>query len=160
MRFAMLSIQSSGLSGHLRRTISSKDIFGGSVNLFRRPESTNYDDESDEDSQDLLDRHIESFKLIFIFICLVALFYLISSLLTPSFPVILNLLDDPVFLTFRMLIILIISPASAWFCWKWRSMLKDQETKLNAMNLNIQEQIIQVNSYMLLQRIEKCRGRG
>lgn len=64
--------------------------------------------------------------------------------------------DDPLFLTFRVMLLL-LAASFAYFMIRWRRVVTRQNQELNAMNSNIQEQIILVNSGELINLVEKAR---
>ncbi|CDW71157.1 zinc finger protein [Stylonychia lemnae] len=128
------------------------------VQCLKQPDTDNYDDEDDE-GMDLLDRNLDSFKFFFILLSLAGLFFFISSFLVTN-PILTNiLLDDPLYLIFRI-VIFIVFLVSAAFGIKWRKMLASNDKQANGMNMSLQEQIIQVQSGRILNLIEKSRGRG
>lgn len=100
---------------------------------------------------------MDDFKFFFILIFLIAIFYLIFCFILNN-QILPNILDDTVFLSFRMLTLLLLLIALI-FNKKWRTLMDVQNAQASALNNNLQEQIMLIDSSMLLTRIEKNRGR-
>ena len=105
---------------------------------------------------DILDLNIENFKYFGIFLGLITFFYFGASLISPR-NILTSLLDDPIFLTFR-LVGTALAFNSLWFIVKWRQMIRDQELQIASMNSNIREQILYIESGKFLAQVEASRG--
>lgn len=127
---------------------------------FRAPEDSDSEEEDmDLDGSagmDLLDKNLEAFKLAGIALSLAA-GGLLAGYLGAFTPRSLSLGEDPLFLVFRSLTAL-VALLCFLFVVRWRQAVDAQNHALNAMNANIQEQIVQVDSGALISLVERSRA--
>lgn len=107
----------------MRRTLLSKQSID--KKSYRPPEADDDEEETEEEDEegfDILDKNIESFKLVGIFATLLSIAFTFGGLLSGFNPRSAYLPDDPLLLTFRLLLIISIS-VSVCFIAKWRRLV-------------------------------------
>ena len=96
---------------------------------------------------------MEYFKFLFIILGIFIVIYLaLGAFLNNSIP--LRLLDDPVYLTFKIVVSILIC-ICLLLMWRWRTAMIMQQAKNTALNNNLQEQISLINSASYLEKLEK-----